>query len=501
MQNTIDEKKIVAGMLMLGGMVFSIVVVYFVISSQGNVLGNAYKLFLPAAFAVGLMAPRVGLNVLVICAGYIDLLKRFMVFDLQMQYTDLYFILGIPPIICLGVAMSIVMSYLLRWRVMTKEDGKLILISAGVCLYFGSFLVVGGAGIQPIVNTCVYPTLLFSIPILIRTREELLKHFRFIIIVFIPVALWGLKQSFFGLSDFEMRYTLSGMTTQTDILWDTLRPFSTMAAEGQLSLAMSVCAVLVLCFIAAEFCKPNPSGFLILICLALFVLFVFAGLLSLKRIPVIVWFLSIVGFYAFKTKARTGIFYAFMAVFFITMVFFGREVVSGVASFGRMLNPAESMDYLFGTSTFNSRLRAFEVLRTPSSYTLTGLPEHERTGAQQHVHIWFAAWLLDHGILPFPVLLAVGAYMLYYIHAFGWRAPPGLWKSTYCLLSACFISFIALYGLGNYSAASFPGNYFNYLVLAGALTLIFKDSWQKDAAKKEPVSQPASRDLDRPVAV
>ncbi len=499
MATELDERKVMNVLLMLGGIVFSAIVVFFIISAPGNVVGNAYKLLLPVAFLLGLAAPRAAFFVVVLCTAYIDLFKRFMVFDLSMQVTDLYFILGIPPMICIGIATGIISSYLLRWRKVGKGDIKLLLIGIGLSVVFGAITVLGKQGAQPLVNNTVYPTLCFSVPILFPSREELMKLFRFIIIAFVPVALWGLKQSFFGLSEFELRYTYSGMTTVSDVLWDVaLRPFSTMASEGQLSLAMSYCAVLVFAFPLVNSYEKKFQPFVFWICVALFILFVTAGILSLKRIPVVIWMVAIVGSYFFATRFKTLLFYGTLAGFGYLLVFFGFDIIQSInRSTKEMSQSSAEASILLRTGTFTSRLNAFAMLRQSSSYSLFGIPWHKRTEQQKHIHTWFANFLLDYGAIGLGSLMVGFVIFMGLVHAQGWRAPPGAWKALYVLLSALLVAILTAITFGSNAFMAFPSNFYIYFTISSILLLLFKDPWQDD--KVEEVSEVDNLELDKPL--
>lgn len=499
MATEVDERKVMNVLLMLGGVVFSAIIVFFIITAPGNVVGNAYKLFLPIAFLLGLAAPRPAFYVVILCTAYIDLFKRFMVFDLSMQVTDLYFILGIPPMICIGIATGILSSFLLRWRKVGKGDIKLLIIGLFLSAVFGLITVLGGQGAQPLVNNTIYPTLCFSVPILFPSREELMKLFRFVIIVFVPVALWGLKQSFFGLSDFELRYTYSGMTTVSDVLWDVaLRPFSTMASEGQLSLAMSYCAVLSFAFPLINSYEKKFQPFVFWLCVALFILFVLAGILSLKRIPMVIWMVAIVAAYFFASRFKTLLFYGLLVAFGFIMVFHGFTIIRAIeSSTQEMAKSSGEASILLRTGTFTSRLNAFALLRESSTYSIMGVPFHERTAQQKHIHTWWANFILNYGLLGIiPLLMAFGISMGI-VHYQGWRAPPGAWKALYTLLTALLVAILTAISLGSNAFMGFPSNFYIYFTISSILLLLIKDPWQDD--KKEVVVKEDALQLDKPL--
>lgn len=491
------ENKLFNGLLILGGLVFSFLVVYLVIISPGNVLGNTYKFLLPVSFLLGLFAPRASFYLIVFCAAYIDLFKRFMVFDFGLQHFDLYFILGIPPMIAVGIFISIITTYLLRWRKAEKGDFLLLFGTIIACVVLSALTYfVDKLGLQYIVYSSALPTIFFTFPILFKTRSEILRFIFFTCLIFIPVALYGLKQSYFGLSDFEIRYTYSGLTRHTEVFWDLVaRPYSTMASEGQLSYAMSFCAVLTFALAARKVYQRKALSFFLIPYIALFVLFVVAGIYSLNRLNVLLWIITIISFCFLGTKLKTGILYFLATIAFLSMVFFGREVINTFNSLvsKRIENKSATTHLLLRTSTFQTRLNTLQMLKDPSTYSLMGVPRHLRTEQQNRTHAWYSKYILDYGAIAFFAVLGSIAFVFYKIHSFAWRSPPGEWKILYLIFSSNAFASIAISMLGNNALNSFPSNFFLYLSFAILISLVLKDPDRPSAKKTQP---PVERQIE-----
>ncbi|MEM1059840.1 MAG: hypothetical protein AAGK14_11375 [Verrucomicrobiota bacterium] len=501
MNQQIDERKLFNVLLMFGGALFSLVVVYFVVSAQGNVVANAYKFFLPLGFLFGLCLPKPAFYVLLLCTGYIDLLKRFMVFDLQMQLEDLYYILGIPPAICLGIAVHVVSSFLLQWRKLDQREGRLLVIGMSFCLALGAFALVYRSGAQNIVQSTVYPTMIFTLPIFFPKREDILRLCRYIILIFIPVALYAMKQAIFGLSDFELKYTLSGMTTVTSAVFDqAVRPFSTMASEGQLSLTMSFVALLVFMIPLIMYQERKANAVIMTVCVLLFLLFAAAGLLSLKRLPVLIWVVGIIGCFVFSSKAKTFGFYFMTGVLLLVIIFSGRQLMY-MAEEQRISADFDSTtaNMLLRTGTFNSRLNAFEILVDPTSYSIAGVPFHERSEKQRKIHTHFAYMLLNYGAPAFFIAGGLLFYGLIYLHQKSWNAPRGKWKAMYLLFSSCLLAQLVTTGMGSLAMSGFPSFFYLMFCLAVLLTLLIKDPWTDDLKVEERKADPYDLDARRPV--
>lgn len=499
MQKQLNERQIISFLLVTAGVFFACLIVYFIVSSRGNIVGNVFKFFLPMAFLLGLIIPRLAFFVLIICAGYIDILKRFMVFDASMAYTDLYFILGIPPMILFGITSSILISYLLRWRKVEEGDLSVIFFSLFLTIGFVLIGVLNNASIKTIVNNAGYSLLGIVVPILFQNRKNLVGIFRFIIITFIPVALYGLKQSYLGLSEFEIRYTMSGFTIVNEVLWDAaVRPFSTLASEGQLSFAMSYCALLAFSLPIINAYRGRKNTVSNITYFSLFILFIYTGILSLNRMNVVIWILSLGILFFLTTRFKTILLYLAIFLGFAFTVFFGQQTLTFIHKNTKELSQGSvTAGMLLRTGTFTTRLNSFKMLADPSTYTLTGIPKDQRTDHQRHIHTWWASYLIDYGILSLVPFIIIGPIFMYHLHSYGWKAPPGEWKFIYVFLTSLIVATFVITALGSPAIYAFPTNFFTYLSIAGLFLLKYKDPWQEPPAEED---SPSRNDVENGLA-
>ncbi len=77
-------------------------------------------------------------------------------------------------------------------------------------------------------ESCIYISLIMLVPVYFPTTEEVTTLLRTCVIVFIPVALYGFWQKIFGLSDFEWKYLLSGLTVTAGDYLNSDRVFSSL---------------------------------------------------------------------------------------------------------------------------------------------------------------------------------------------------------------------------------------------------------------------------------
>ncbi len=255
-----NQSRILTTLLVIvfGG-ILAIKVITDVVGGDSNNLSKLFQWIFFFSPLVGFVAPRPSIYLLILCGGYLDMLKRMMAFSPNaFGALDLVFVLSIPTGIMIGICAGLLVSKGLGKRT-DPRDNKIFV--GGICLSAVacglSFLSSGGeeatiiSRVQNVVNIGSYTVMVFVIPMLFDDRRDLLKLLRWAVIVLIPVALVGLRQRFFGFSDVEIAYLNSGMTQQADQLsriYAGLEPriFSTLASPGSFSATMSCAAVLAL---------------------------------------------------------------------------------------------------------------------------------------------------------------------------------------------------------------------------------------------------------------
>ena len=174
-----------------------------------------------AMSSVAIVHPRSGLYLLIVTTGYLDLVKRLGILSDSLSGLDVTVTLAVAPLLMLSICLGVVVRNILERRKLESWQWAVlyILIACLGVVALQSFR--GGAGFlngaQNLVNSGGYLPLVLITSMILPKREEALKVLRFALWVFLPVALYGIWQQFFGFSDFEVRFLESGYTVTVEI--------------------------------------------------------------------------------------------------------------------------------------------------------------------------------------------------------------------------------------------------------------------------------------------
>lgn len=486
-----QNRLITAFIIIIFGGGLAIKIVADVVGGNSNNLAKLFQWMFIFSPLLGFVAPRPAVFVLILCGGYIDQLKRLMALaPSSFGAIDLIFVLAIPAGIMVGICASLLVKKGLGAN-QDPRDTKIfvggIILTTIACGM--SFLASGGAGssiiarIQNVVNIGSYTVMVFVIPMLFSDRRELLKLFKWIVIVLIPVALIGLRQRFYGFSDNDVAYLNSGLTMQADQLariYAGLEPriFSTLASPGALSSTMSCAAVLALIPLFVPVKKMGIKMWPKWIGVLLFVLFVIAGVLSLKRIPTVIWFTAIPLVFLFRHKFTTLITYAGGATALLLMIIFAPLLTSKLG----LIDEAIGLDKVdseygmaFRVGTYAVRLRSLELFHDPETYSLFGIAKEDRTSAQLESHTLLSTIVLGLGVVPVLLIGLFSVICLWKVHMRILQARDIAWKRVMILCVSLILGLVASSALGSNALPVFPVNLILWMSVGGMVLLFRKD--------------------------
>src|SRR4051812_12384476 len=109
-----NPQRSLAPLLGIAAALMSLFVIVSVLVGQGNHLATLFRYMLIGGFVSGLFFPRGTLIVWLVLCGYIDMLKRLMVVFGSVQHSDLFNVLGIPPMMVAGVTLSVLVGAFTR---------------------------------------------------------------------------------------------------------------------------------------------------------------------------------------------------------------------------------------------------------------------------------------------------------------------------------------------------------------------------------------------------
>lgn len=204
------------------GCIFSVVIGIQVTDSDANGLAILMRYVAAATFVTAMISPRLGIwLVLLMCPG-LDLVKRFLILFSNVNMFDVASVLAIAPVTMAGaVAGTFFNRIVFRRQAAIPGEQRLFLILLGII----SLIVTSGllhnldsklTLLRNLAEACIYLCLLLLIPVYFPKTEQMATLLRATILVFIPVVLYGFWQKFMGLSDFELRYLMSGLTVTAE---------------------------------------------------------------------------------------------------------------------------------------------------------------------------------------------------------------------------------------------------------------------------------------------
>ena len=483
------------------GLVFYIL--FSVLLGGGNVIGGVAFYASLGSSLFGLLKPGPAMRYLVLLAAYSDLLKRLMILDGRFGMMDILWVRALCPMTLAGIFAGVLARSLNDGTFFKPRQFVTLLIAVGGFGLAGISAYRSGGGfgaLTSLADGAAYVFLLFIVPCVMRTPGEILRFVKFTLIVFAPVALYGLKQQLMGLSEFEIEYLKSGFTILSKHLEDGRpRPFSTLTDSSPFGTSCAVCACLAL-MVRAHYQSNGRLEWSRLGVLLWFV-FVCGTIASLTRTANVNWLLPMLLIPFFRRGNMTALVYAGMAVSFIGACLFAhplKEVVTSITLWG--------MDN-FGGSALGEQLTRFwtlgarldgmhELAHNPKMWTMLGygpkVAEQLLASGEVASHDIISNILLKSGWLSLLVLLALALACVVSIH----RSVLSLRDSG--VFSMCLWLLATEFGLlvhnvfaGNVTA-TFPVNFFFWFIAGAVNAIVMWHQAKLPQSKDNRRSSPAS---------
>jgi hypothetical protein len=494
--NTQGSVPVLTGFVGFGLMLFML---FSILLTEGNQIGYLFKYLLIAGFLLGLLAPRPMLIVWLVSCGYLDFLKRLMVISGRIYRDDLFNVLGVSPMTLAGITCGAFLGGLfggLKMRpvhlVLLAISGCIILATAAMSIHNTGFSF--GSLAPDVANAGLYSLLLFVIPMLFQTREEILRLLRLLTVAWIPVMFYGVYQLAYGYREFEIEYLHTGLSIEIhQLITQRIRPFSTLSAPtalGTVGAGISALA-LILAFKpeSKNLWRPYTWGPAILFALIYLVGMTASTIRTVLMIPVI----AMVAAFAFRTRGATRLFYGCIIAGFLVIVFNSAFVLNNLYSWNDMLAHSTVGKVLgadaMNIATYTERLVGFQnVLMNPDAYTLFGYgaSRGEDVGDPLYNHDMISNALVRHGIVPLAIVTIFGCWVLVKLHSALLVLPQDDKKLAAGLLATSLAMFMGSILSGNV-LATFPNNVLLWLLLGAVALLVFD-------AEKKPVEETALED-------
>ena len=423
----------------VAGLGMAVVIALFAVGYGGNPVKAIMQVVGMSLMIVATVNPRVGLSLLILSTAYLDFLKRFLILFGGGSMGDVAGVLSVAPVTLVGVFLgTCVMHPIFSKQMLDKTERRLVffsLILIGISITSGirngdlSLYTLGA-----IANRSAYSLLVPIIYVLYRKRgaDDIRRLLKFLVLVYVPVALYGIHQYVFGLSQFEIDYLLSGLTTTGENLYDVHpRSFSTLSSNHAFAIAMGIQSLLSMILCSRQL-RSRTGLFSSKWKWMLPVLFITACFLSFGRAG---WMLIVIGLFcifAFRTRARVVGFYSIFAVSFGLLVWKADVIYASLDAIQSYL-PTDSafQQQAFRIGTYSQRLYGFQnVFTNRAMWTWFGNPDlvfkaGEQVGDDETVHDALGQMLITHGIAGLLLLALAGGFALFVLHRKILSIPKG----------------------------------------------------------------------------
>ncbi len=442
---------------------------------------------------IAIIAPRVGLILLLCVCAYSDLTKRLLVIFGTLSMDQVSNVLMAAPAVVMGLLFSIVtrrIFHMLRYRPM-----EIFLAMVAVILAAASFITAlrrGGTLIEAAkdaVNHGVYTVAAVVGMRLFENATQVEKFLRTALLIFIPVALYGLVQLTFGMADFEVEYLRSGLTIEAKQLYEIRpRPFSTLNSAGVYG---TLCAGFALLALYPRFARrhrplqPGETASSIIMSLIFF-----AGAFgSLVRSSHIVWIIALIAFACFRSGKGTLLFYSTAVGGFIALILSAGFLLEHLPD----IDPAHMVQSDYGVSvltisTYSDRLKGFiNLMSSKEMYSLFGLRDITEMTDLTFNHDPISTILIEHGVVGLAVLLIGATVMVVWFHRKLLAMPKGRDRTLAVLLAALLAGWTAAEVLVKAVITTFPLNALYWLFLGALARLISRKKEPSEAPKEAPL--------------
>ena len=501
-----NANKLVQGIVIFFLVVGGLVVVMNVLTSGGNALGQLGKYITIIGLLCGIILPRLMFFFMIIATAYLDLYKRFLVLDYRISQIDLYYVLGFSSLTLLGISIGVVMRLAVSGKLTEGRYIRLILISvaAFVVMAIPELLQYGFnmAGASQVANSAAYAVLIFVVPVLFSDMGELVRLLKIAVWIFLPVAAYSIYQYFFGLTNFEHEYLISGFTSEIRALSEKNYArvnFSTLNSAHAVSVMCAIMALLAAVKINRRD-KINRFEPVTWSWIAV-PLFIVAAILTRTRAGWFTGIVAVIAYFAFKSRFGTLLFYGGIAVGFTSLfVFvdfwdemfktnFGLDFVGLDSEVSAALSTGNWRARLYGMKTM---LGQPDMLQPFGVYAAGGVFVKD----DWLTHDLFTQTVIIVGYVPVILLTGVVIYVLVRLHSSYLDKPESIERKLMILSLAIAVGILAG-GITNQSALRvYPVNFYLWFMISIGLVAFIRLGQKVE--KVEQVASTNSPYMERP---
>ena len=446
----------------------------FIFSGDTNSLGTACLLGMFISFVIAVAEPRAGLVLLLLYSGYLDLIKRLLVFWGGFGYLDLAYVLGLAPVTVAGLVVGIFLGHALQKFEIPRGTFALVLFAAILNCFIAAYLLKAGSGgmdtLRDVANNGAYIFMLPAAYCFLNTPKAIATFAKLAVLIFIPVALYGIYQSIFGFARFEEEYLKSGLTIMVKELDDVLpRPFSTLNSSGSLATMLAGMTILSLAIYdlkGGQFGKSSGRfGYL-----ALATIFIIACFMTYTRSGLGILGIGLLSWFCFLGKLRTVLLYSMVVIGFVSLILSANWLLHNLHLFDVSSEvQSERGGQLVRIYTYSERLKGFvNLTATTDMWSPFGLLESSKMTSTTYNHDGFSQMLVTFGYIPTTAMIATFGFVLFRIHRALFRVPNIRQRKFLAALTSIVLAWVAAEILVSFVIGVFPLNFFLW-TLAGAV--------------------------------
>lgn len=419
---------------------------------------------------IAFVSPRSGLYIVVFQAMFTDEFKRIAVTQSTASMELVITVLIGPLITICAIHASIFMKSVV-FRTL-KTDASYWFFQLVIASLTLGMIVFGEGDMsargQFAANLGLYLSLLPIIPLLFPTMTEWRKYIALQVLLVLPSAIWGIKQYFYGFTQMEWSYALSGISKAHYASMITggehPRVFGFLGSASAFG-CMGLYATYALWQI---FLAKKYKVFYFISSVVLMV----AVVCSTQRTMMLLPFIIMISYYLMLNKRRTIIFYVLILSLLVLGIFSSKYLLDeGLDKINSMIETdSEWGSTVLKVNTFSDRLKGWEQLSDPATWSLFGtgassLEEYEEKGGHDLVNKMLIKVGIA-GLLPVLIFITV---VLTLLHRIVWSAPNQILRKEGAFLLACFVPTLVMSIMGGGNLNTVPINLQIWSMLAGVL--------------------------------
>lgn len=476
-----------------------------VFTAGGNNLGSVFLYIItPLSFILALTNPKFGFWILVFSGAYLDLVKRLMILERGITYEHISSVLAMGPAIVCGISANLFFGWFTK-KVKWEPWQTRVFIVCLIWMVLGTFISggyrSGMRGIGDVINFVAYPFLLLTIPKFFNSVESIRKAIITIVVIYIPVGLYAIWQSVYGLAGFEIDYLLSGFSVVDQVLSERkLRVFSTMGGPSQLGMVVAGLLVIMVAPISlrGKFGIHHMLNPLRLIIAAVFFLAISS---TYVRAAWLVGVASLLIFVVIRYKLTTYLFYftgivAAFSLYAAAPYLLKNNFMLEWTESSMTVDTKNATDDEMQTknlTTFNTRLKGMSEIATDGSlWTPFGMAVSKGRAADGLIiHDFVTRTLISVGYIPLAFIVVAILVTSFQLLKLNSRLYPSPEVNLFRLFVALSLASLVVMPIGEKNLFTFPTNLMHSIFMSFALGLyVYSIKGTLASRNSQPLAEP-----------